>query len=150
MLHKKIALYILVCCNFTILGHSTHIQPYERIFSNKDHESIEQIKAKIKTAILRNDNSANLKDSAGATLLICAIETGEPELVRYLIREWHADINQAGVPQADVNAEWKTPVFPLEFAQQKLELSAAKADRVKWRKIIHYLEKAQNSDEILI
>ncbi len=148
MFRKKVALYILICSNFTVLGHSTNVQPYERIFSKKT--SLEEIKKNITAAIERNDNSVDLKDRSGATLLVCAIETGEPELVRFVVRECHADVNQLGIPQSDTNDDWQVPVLPIEFARTKLELSETQADRAKWKKIIHYLKTAQNSDEIFV
>lgn len=142
MSFKTVLFSLLWCTSLTIFGHSTRVPRYKEIFFEKDHSSIEEIKKKIDFAIQHNDNSVDLRDFSGATLLICAIETGEPELVRYLIRKWHVDVTQPGVPQLDTSTDWQSTVQPLELATKKLELSETQEDHTRWEKIIHYLEKA--------
>lgn len=147
MLRKNIVFCILIGTNFTVIGHSTYMHSYEKIFSQKT--SITVMKKEIKAIIEQNGHSANIQDQSGRTLLLYAIETKEPELVSFLIKECHANVTQSGVMKSTLNNEDEV-VLPIEFAKIQLELSKTKDDHDKLKKILHYLKNAQNNDEILI
>ena len=151
MSFKKVVCIIAACITVGLLrGHSTHTPPYRGVFFRKHHLDVETIKKGIDHVVKKTDGSVNLHDRSGATLLVCAVETGEPELVHYLVRTLHADVSVPGVPQKNTAEQNASTILPIDLARERLELSETLEEQEKWQKIIHILRVAERNNDPLM